>query len=739
MTHTSHNLPLETRLASYLSHPRYEAQDASAIARGMGVFAKERPALRAILKEWEQDGKIIRIKQAKYILAPPKSTTLTGRVRHSRNGKLFFIPDAAATTQLQALFSLQDQAITELPIAPQRSCGAMHGDKVRVSIKLPPKHYQRQHKTAYTPSVPPEARVEEILERKRTEWVGIYRSGGKFGYVTGDGITAPKHIKITQKPPSNIKIGMAVCLDATRYPIGNMEAEGHISAILGYPGDAEADTLISLHRHGIRTEFPAEALEEAAQLPTLIPESEYAKRDDWRHATVFTIDPESAKDFDDAICVQEQENGWQLAVHIADVSHYVAPGGPLDREACLRGNSTYLPGRVIPMLPPRLSDDLCSLREGEDRLTKLCLMHINKQGKIYRAEFRNAVICSCARLRYEQVLAVIENKATTGKAAVDQAILSAHQLAQLLRRNRIKNGSLELESAELTLITDETGRVTDVATEHSDAAHQLIEELMLAANECVAKALTDTLTPTIYRIHEEPDAQKLQDFSLLARSYGIAAGALNSRAELVRVVEQIHLHEDKELLMAQLLRSMMRAKYAVQCSGHFGLAKTQYCHFTSPIRRYADLIVHRGFARLMFGKNATAPLPPVASLHTIAEHISETERNSAAAEQDATQAKVLQFLMDEAESDSPRPWKATIKDAYLQSLSVEIPLLRISGFIGAEHLETLGNGGWFFEPHTRRWCSPDGRYLLPGHSLNVVPTYVDAAARFVDFRPVSPL
>lgn len=736
----SQHLPLEARLASYLNHARYEAQDASAIARGMGVSAKERPALRALLKEWEQEGKILRLKQARYIIAPKSTTALTGTVRHLRNGKLLFLPDAASAEQLQHMWQPTAAQITELPIAPQRHGGAMHGDTVRVSIKLPPKKQARRqtHRAATTaPLFPSEARVEEILERARTVWVGTYRPGGRFGYVSGDGITAPEQIKLLAAPPAPVAIGMVVCVNATRYPIGKMEAEGRITTVLGYPGEGNTDTLAALNRHGIRTEFSQAALQEADALPATLTPADYAQRDDRRADTVFTIDPATAKDFDDAICIQAHDNGWELAVHIADVAHYVHPGSALDQEAYRRGNSTYLPDCVIPMLPPRLCDDLCSLKEGEERLTKLCLMQINKQGKIYRTEFRHAVIRSCARLKYEQVLALIEHNTSTGKAAVDAAIRTAHQLAQLLRRNRLKQGALELESAELKLITDDTGRVTDVTTEHNDAAHQLIEEFMLAANECVAKALTDALIPTLYRIHEEPEAEKLHSFALLARNYGIAAGTLSSRAELVHVVEQIRQHADKELLMAHLLRAMMRAKYSAKCTGHYGLAKTLYCHFTSPIRRYADLVVHRGFARLVFGKNTPTQLPPMAALHAIAEHISETERASAAAEHEATQAKLLQFLMDEAQAATPRSWQACIKDAYMQGLSVEVPQLRVSGFVSAELLEDLGRGSWFFEPHTRRWSSTHGDYLLPGSRLYVVPAHVDPATAFIDFRPAA--
>lgn len=734
---TDNTPSLEEALTAYLKSSAYEPQDASAIARGLGISSKERPALRALLRDWQESGRLIRLRQARLVLRAATDAPLVGRILRLPKGKLLFIANTEGQQELKRLSDEDSAALIELPVQAQRDGGAMDGDLVRVTLRRnAPKGYGRRKGHPDDGELRLEVRVDEILERRRGTWVGIYRAGGRYGYSEGDGKTSPERVRLVAPPPAGLLSGMAITVNIVSYPRGKMDATGTIEQVLGWPDDAGVDITTIMHRYTLRDTFPAAVLQESEQLNERIPAEEYARRDDWRGELVFTIDPATARDYDDAICVKElSKDSWELAVHIADVSYYVRPGSELDREAQLRGNSTYLPDRVLPMLPPRLCDDLCSLREGEDRLTRMCLMRINRKGEVFRAEFRNAVICSRRRLDYGTALAVIENRGSTTDAEVDAAIHTAHKLATVLRKRRMQQGALDLEVPELNLILDNQGKVTDVQTERSDAAHQMIEEFMLAANEAVAHALTASLTPTVYRVHEEPDPAKLQTFAELARGYGIRTGALTSREELTRVAARIREHDDAQILTTALLRAMMRARYATQPMGHFGLAKSDYCHFTSPIRRYADLLVHRGFDRLVFGKNARIHLPAIGQLAAIAEHISETERNSAAAENEAKQTKLAQFLADECESDSPRPWQAIITAAYPQGLAVEVPALQMKGFIGGDELENAFGGHWYFERHAQRWTGTAGQYILPGSMMQVVPCNVDISARFVDFRP----
>ncbi len=730
---------LEERLYAYMNSTEYEAQDVSAIARGMGLDSRERPALRALLREWESRGRLLRLRQARYVLRAPAEEPLTGRIRQFKPGKFLFVPNLAGKEKLRPLLPQDAGDNIELPVMPHRDAGAMDGDLVRVTLRRTATGYHRRRgKQRPTPeNLILEVRVDEILERRRGTWVGVYRPGGRYGTMAGDGRTAPEQVQLTTPPPPELSTGMLVTVEIQSFPRGKMPATGRVLSVLGYPDDVGADIAAIIHRYTLRESFPQAVKDECLALPRVIPAQEIAAREDWRSRCVITIDPADARDFDDAISLRRLENGdTELAVHIADVSYYVRPGSALDAEAKLRGNSTYLPDRVLPMLPPLLCDDLCSLRAGEDRLTRLCVLQFTRDGEVRRVRFANSLICSRARLSYEQALAVLEKRGSSGSDEVDAMLQLGHELASTLRQRRLQRGSLDLNIPEIRILTDADGRPVDVLTESSDDAHRMIEEFMLAANQAVAHELNAALVPTIYRVHEEPDPGRLQEFALTAKSYGIRVGSLNSRAELTRVVEQIKEHRDEQLLTTALLKAMMRARYATRALGHFGLAMGDYCHFTSPIRRYADLIVHRGFDKLVHGKHARTHLPAPAALADIAEHISETERNSAAAEHEATQTKLAQFLADECERDNPRPWEALVTAAFPQGLAVEVPRLQMRGFIsGADLADRLG-ARWFFESHVRRWSSSDGRSILPGDSLLVVPVNVDIDSRFVDFSPV---
>ena len=727
--------PLKNQLLSLLRSPGYTPQDASGLARMLEIDSKERAALRALIRELEEDGTLLRLRQSRYTLKAVSEEPLRGRLRAGMKGKLFFCADAAGQAQLRSLLSMEDatQPI-ELPVTPNRSLDALAGDTVLVSIKksTPPHHRRGRKMHPDTRDLRPEARVLEIVERKLKRWVGIYRAGGLYGYVQGDGAATPDTIRMSEPPPAGLLAGMCVTVVPERYPLGNMDATGHIDEVLGWPDDAGVDITRIMHRYALRDTFPEAVLRETERLHKDIPESELARRDDWRNRCVITIDPVDARDFDDAISVCRKGQGWELAVHIADASHYVRPGSAIDTEARERGNSTYLPDRVLPMLPPALCDDICSLREGEPRLTSLCVMRIGAEGNTEKATFRKAVICSRKRFAYEEVLPILEGSASCGDEEIDTMLREAHRMAQVLRHRRMKRGALNLDMPELHVLLDAHGIPTDVQQNAGDIAHQLIEECMLAANEAVAEALNAHQLPAIHRVHEAPDPAKLTTLEHELRSYGLQVGALHTREALCRAAEQITGHRDELTLKSLMLRSMMRARYDAKSLGHFGLNKGNYCHFTSPIRRYADLVVHRVFARLV--PKPPAPVPPIPAasvLPQLAEHISETERNSAFAESEAQQQMLLRFMQLQAESDTPRSWQARITEAWLQGLAVELPELRLRGFIPGETLA----GQWFYESHAHRWSSTDGRHLLPGDVLDVVPTHVDIAGKFIDFAP----
>lgn len=721
---------LSEALYDYLSSPDYEPQEMVDIARGMGLHPSQRNELKSALAEGLRKGNLMKLRKSLYVLRKLQGEPLTGRISQ-RGSRLFFVADAGSARQLQALRPGAD--VGALLVNPYRSHGAMDGDRVEVSVRLQAPARDRRHK--HRPQAAEtriEVRVLEILSRGRDRWVGTYKSTGRYGMMAGDGKTGPELVRLLTPPPAELLPGMVVVVEPKSYPIANGEATGRIAQVLGWPEDEAVQITTIMHKYGLADTFPAEVLEESERIAETISPAELEHRDDWRQRCVITIDPETARDYDDAISVVRHGSNWELAVHIADVSHYVRPGSALDEEARSRGNSTYLPDRVLPMLPPRLCDGICSLREGEDRLTRLCLMQINRQGKVFKAEFKDAVICSRRRLTYPQVLEVLQGKSTTGDAEVDAMIHEAGRLATLLRRKRFEAGALRLDMPEIRLITNDQGAPVDVEVETGDEAHQLVEEFMLIANETVAHALNAHALPTIYRVHEAPDPAKLSELAQELKAYGIKAGTLATRDELNAVMDKIEGHPDEAILKVQLLRAMMRARYSPQALGHFGLAKGDYCHFTSPIRRYADLVVHRSFSRLSGSPSASLPGP--GTLAGIADHISETERNSAAAESEVQQSMMARFLELQCESEHPRVWDAVVLACWPQGMAVEVPLLKVKGFVSGADLP--GDTSWYFERHAERWTSTDARCLYPGGRLQVIPTRVDAATGFADFKPV---
>ena len=727
--------PLEQRLWAYLTQPDYEPQDRSGIARGMELQAEERAEMRALLSRWEGEKKLLRLRGARFAPAAATDSCYTGSIRVLPRGKRLFVPDEEGQRELARLTGHEE--LLQLAIAPGRGMDAMEGDTVRAKVRraVPPAYRRRgkrKKRPQHVEGCPLVALVDEVLERRRELWVGTYRKQGRTAYVRGDGRTAPERVALSAPAPPNTLVGMLVTVCPESYPVGHSEARGHIVETLGWPEDDGVDMAALIHRHALHTDFSEPALKETLRMPPAPTATEIAGREDWTARCVVTIDPPSARDFDDAISVWRREDapGWELAVHIADVSHYVRPDSALDAEARRRGNSTYLPDRVLPMLPPRLCDDLCSLVEGEPRLTMLCHITINSEGAVERARLARALICSRRRLDYPTVLALLEQGTSVGDAEVDAMLQEAHRMAQTLRRRRFEHGALDLDMPELRVQLDEHGRTLSFEKEESDISHQLIEECMLAANEQVARLLHERSLPTIYRVHEEPAAGKWRELSHTLREYGISASVLVSRKELMNVLQRIAGHADEQRLKILILRAMMRARYTPRPLGHFGLAKGDYCHFTSPIRRYADLVVHRGVARMI---DARSPFPPPpGGLTHLADHLSKRERESAAAETEALRLKLLQYMDEQCRAENPRVWHAFVCGVWSHGLALELDELQLRGFLPAADLPQCQ--GWTYTG--RCWMGPGGIRLREGASLHVTPAAVDFDTQFIDCRPV---
>lgn len=729
--------PLEERLLAYLSQPNYEPQDRSAIARGMGVPAAERAQLRQLLTRWEAEKRLLRLRGARLVLARAGGRSCyTGTVRVLPGGKRFFVPHAEEWPALEAAYP----GVVELgrvSIERGRGMGSVEGDTVRARVlRTAPPGYRRRKKgprPASAEGLLLVARVEEVLARRHELWVGTLCYQGRRALVRGDGRSAPECISITTPTPPEALAGMLVAVLPEGAPADGGRAAGRVVQVLGWPEDDGVDMAALTLRYGLRSEFPAEVLRETQQLPPAPTPEDMTGREDWTRRCVVTIDPPTARDYDDAIALTRTDGGWELAVHIADVSHYVHPGSALDAEARRRGNSTYLPDRVLPMLPPRLCDDLCSLVQGQPRLTLLCCMQLTADGEVQQARLARAVICSRRRLDYPTVLALLEQDCSTGDAAVDDMLREAHQVARLLRKRRFAAGALELDMPELRAVLDDRGHTIGFEQEQSDISHQLIEEFMLAANEQVARLLRVRALPALYRVHEEPAVDKWSDLAHTLHEYGIKASTLPSRSELVRVLQRLAGHPEEARLKVAVLRSMMRARYCPRPLGHFGLAVADYCHFTSPIRRYADLVVHRAVGRMLREPGAPA-LPSPGHLEQLADHLSETERQSAAAEAEALRLKLLQYMDDQAAAPEPAGWQATVCGTWAHGLAVELTALPLRGYIPATQLPR--RSGWYYAG--RCWCGPAGLELQEGTPLRVRPLAVDWDMQSVDFCPDLP-
>ena len=727
------NHSLKDRLIRHMEDGRYEPQSKSELARALNVDSRQKLDFRALVDQMEEEGKLVRLQKGRYALKRERRNLVHGMIRILRSGKILFLPrkgDPAA-----AALGWDTEAIPELELKPNRLGTALDGDRVAVRVERKAARGRRniRRDRFSSPDAGMKARVEEVTERARSRWLGVFRTGkNKPGRVLGDGVSSPSSIELAEKPAMEVRPGQLVSVEPVTCGEEKKAPRGKIVEVLGYPDEPHVDMEAVIRKYGLSAEFPASVLRELETLPQNPSPGELARRENWTDRTVITIDPASARDFDDAISITATPSGWTLAVHIADVSHFVRPGGALDGEALRRGNSTYLPDRVLPMLPPRLSDDLCSLRPDVVRLTKVCEMKFDQKGKMLRARFADAFIRSKARLTYQEAFAMLKGN---DKGEVPSTVREAWNLASILRRNRYAKGALDLDFPEVRAVMDKDGRVTGIITEEYDESHQLIEECMLAANEAVALALKNGNRPTIYRVHEEPDSSKLFEFGQLCKLYGYPVHDIGQRQYLNELMKSIKGSPDEQLLKLALLKSLMRARYDTEPLGHYGLATPNYCHFTSPIRRYADLVVHRSLNPLLANPPKGAKGAGSAGrLEEDAEHISETERISASAEKDANRMKLFEWLEGQCYTEHPEVHEALVTETRHFGVLLEIPRLQIKGLVKPDKLP---GGRWVYEAFASRWKNDHGSVLCAGLRVPVIPVKVDREQQWADFAIVS--
>jgi ribonuclease R len=660
--------------------------------------------LQAELARLEQSGAVACIKGNRYI-RPGDADLIPGRIRMNRAGKGFLQPD--------------DVALKEIAVPESATGTALHEDRVLVRRDRRAKNFRDGDQET--------GEVVRVLERNRTQLVGTLQQGRQFLYVIPDDPRIPHDVYVT--PPANLgrpaRPGDKVVVELREWESRNTNPEGEIVEILGTPDTEGVDMLCVLRQYNLPLHFPKAVLAEALAVGSTVAPADLAGRLDCRSHQVVTIDPDDAKDFDDAIGLERvSPEQWRLWVHIADVSNYVRPGTELDTEARKRGNSTYLVDRVIPMLPEALSNELCSLKPDVDRLTKCVEFLIAQDGRVLGAKFHSAVIHSQRRLAYPQVLAILQRPPADDP--IEQMLHQAHELAQKIRRLRFRAGSLELDFPETKIRLDEQGKILRIEKTENDVSHQLIEEFMLLANEAVAAHLMTRRIPAIYRIHEEPDARRLEDYRREVLAHQIPCGNLRQSAEVQKLLRKLGTLPIGPALKIGFLKSLMRARYAVEPLGHYGLAKKKYTHFTSPIRRYADLTVHRA----LFDKKPA----PAAALQEIAEHISVTERNSADAERDSKDVKLFAFLKAQLETGAPQPYPALVTDVRNIGFFVDVTGLAMSGLVP---LSLMEDDFYVFDEGRRQLVGRRTRRMIQlGDKLTVQVARVDTFKKQVDFRLV---
>ncbi len=698
---------LVNRLLRLLGRKHYVPVGADDITKKLGLGQAQAGEVRRELRDLVRSGRVVRLPDKRFAL-PADEDLIAGRILMNRRGG-----GRVVTT---------DASQPAIDISPNAAGTAMHNDRVLVLVDstVSPARRRGQRQPAGSGG-----KVVEVLERARTQVVGTLEKSRELWYVVPSDprITHDIYLpKLGQAAKPKARRGDRVVVEITEWPSRHNAPEGKLVEVIGNPGAPGVDVESVIRQYELPTRFPGTVKAEARRLGTKVTEADRRGRRDCRRHLVVTIDPVDARDFDDAISLERIEGRrWRLWVHIADVSHYVRPGSALDKESRRRGNSTYLIDRVIPMLPEELSNELCSLKPGVDRLARSVEFVLTNSGRIEQAKFHSTVICSKQRFSYEEAMAVLEREPTGG---IERMLHDAHRLAQQLRQARFRAGALDLDVPERKVLLDAKGRVSEVRRVENDVSHQLIEEFMLLANETVAREIKRRRAGAIHRVHDVPDTEKLDNLRAQAALMGLRAGNLADQKQAGKFLASLKDHPLGDVFRIGYLRCMKRACYSTEPIGHYGLAKEDYVHFTSPIRRYADLIVHRVvYQRARLDAEALA---------TAADHISLTERNSADAELDSKLIKLLSHLQRQLDRRKPETYTATVTEVRNIGAMVDITELGLKGLV--KRL-SLSDDRYRFVPERGRLVGRlRGNEIAPGDQLRVQVESIDLQKKQADFR-----
>lgn len=718
-------MELRRKIQMLLAAPDYRPLRRAELAQRLGLNAAERREFRRVLEQMLEAGEVVRVRQDRFVL-PAEADLVVGRVQFNPKGYAFVVPEPPPEATEPAA-PAPAATTRDIFVAEEDTGTALPDDKVVVRLYRDRRQRRRQPEL-------PAGRIIRVLERAHPTVVGTLQQTRHFQYVVPDDPRFIRDIYVRAHPEA--RVGDKVVVRLAEWVNRHVNPEGAIIEVLGPAEAPGVDVLSIIRKYHLPQEFSPQVYAEAERLPETV---SVHGRHDFRGEFIITIDPDDAKDFDDAVHVHERPGGgWRLGVHIADVSHYVAPGGALDREAQARGNSVYLVDRVLPMLPERLSNNLCSLRPREDRFTLSALMDFDRHLRLRHVEFVPGVIRSRHRLTYREAFALLSEPPPRRDSNDEKSRLAAelHRmwgLARRLREHRAAQGALMLEFPEVKVRLDAKGRPVAIEKVEYDISHQLIEEFMLAANEAVARRLAQAEVPTIYRIHEEPEVEKLEDFRAYAQSFGFKVGDVTHRHELQKLLEHVHGRPEQYAINLALLRSLKRAMYSVRCAGHYGLAKQYYTHFTSPIRRYADLLVHR-ILRGVLGLAEDGPRYSLQQLARVARHISDTERVADEAEEESVELKKIEFFQRQLETGRLSTMEAIVCGVRNFGFFVELPDTLVQGLV---HVSTLEDDFYHYDETREQLVGKRTRRIIKiGDKLRVRVAGVDVFKREIDFRVV---
>ncbi len=675
----------------------------------LSIPENQRREFRAQLKEMASEGSVVKLRGGRYGL-PDEMNLIPGVLSGHPDGYGFVITEDDSE---------------DIYISRQKLGGAMHNDHVLVRIESSKHRFGRQ-----------EGRIVRILERRTPTLVGLFEALRRDGWVIPSEHKYFQDVFVPGKEKNGAKPGQLVSVEIITYPTRHHPPVGRVLKVLGDANDPEVELRSIIHKFGVREEFPPKVEKQVQKFSGTIRDKEKKQRRDLTGEMLFTIDGERAKDFDDAVSLETTDKGYLLGVHIADVSHYVTENSPLDKEALERGTSIYYADGVIPMLPFELSNELCSLKPQEERLTLSASIAFDKQGNVLNYEIFNSFIKSKFRFTYNQVAEMLESNSAEKKYEAALPVLrNMFELSQMLRKRRFQEGSVDFNIPEPEIQVDIKGRVLNIVKAEHNVAHELIEEFMLAANRVVAEHLHKKNLPGIHRIHEPPDQDKLHRFQEFIKDLGFRLPNLRDvhSNHLQNLLTRIHDHPQERTINMLLLRSLKKAVYSEKDPGHFCLGFEHYTHFTSPIRRYPDLATHRMVKAFLSKKKATQPerkklLP---QSREQAEQSSMREIKAVEVEREVANLRRAQFMADKVGKE----YSGHIVSVTGFGLFVELDEVFVEGLI---HISTLGDDYYIYHEH-EHMLKGQHKYKTYriGDALRVRVTRVDISKKQIDLSPVS--